>query len=107
MKLTVQYLKDLHVEEDTKANETIISIWDFAGQHMYYTSHSVFLSHRALYILVHNLRKDLNAKAEPCARQGIHGSSISIIVNGSVLKLPPKLRKLVHYSFFCFLFFLI
>ena len=72
MELVLQYLKDLHVEEKTKANETIISIWDFAGQHMYHTSHSVFLSPRALYILVHNLKKDLNAKAEPCARQGIH-----------------------------------
>ena len=51
MKLVLQYLKDLHVEENTKANETIISIWDFAGQHMYHTSHSVFLSHRALYSL--------------------------------------------------------
>ena len=37
----------------------------------------------------------------------VHSTLISIIVNGGVLKLPPKLRKLVRYSFFCFLFFLI
>ena len=27
-------------------------IWDFAGQHMYYTSHQTFLSERAVYLLV-------------------------------------------------------
>ena len=47
-----------------------IDIWDFAGQHLYYASHPIFLSQRALYILVHNLSKPLDAKAEPCMRQG-------------------------------------
>ena len=47
-----------------------IDIWDFAGQHLYYASHPIFLSQRALYILVHNLSKPLDAAAEPCMRQG-------------------------------------
>ena len=47
-----------------------MDIWDFAGQHLYYASHPIFLSQRALYILVHNLSKPLDAAAEPCMRQG-------------------------------------
>ena len=50
----------------------MLNLWDFAGQHLYYASHSVFLSGRAVYVLVYNLNKDLMATAEPCVRQGIH-----------------------------------
>ena len=47
-------------------------MWDFAGQHLYYASHPLFLSSRALYILVHNLSKPLHDPAKPCVRQGTH-----------------------------------
>ena len=70
--LVVQYLQHLKLDEDIKAKEAILTLWDFAGQHLYYASHSVFLSPRAVYALVYNLSKDLNAPAEPCVRQGIH-----------------------------------
>ena len=70
--MAVQYLQGLKLDEDimTNGKEVSLSVWDFAGQHLYYTSHSVFLSHRAVYVLVHNLSKDLSAKAEHCARHG-------------------------------------
>ena len=58
-------------EDDIKSEEVILSLWDFAGQHLYYASHSVFLSARAVYILVYNLNKNLLATAEPCVRQGL------------------------------------
>ncbi|XP_072032305.1 uncharacterized protein [Amphiura filiformis] len=35
-------------------------IWDFAGQDVYYTTHQVFLSNRALYMVVFDLCADLN-----------------------------------------------
>ena len=70
--LVVQYLQNLRVEENIKAKEILLTLWDFAGQHLYYASHSVFLSARAVYILVYNLCKSLGAEAEPCVRQGIH-----------------------------------
>ena len=70
--LVVQYLQHLKLNEDIKAKEAILTLWDFAGQHLYYASHSVFLSPRAVYALVYNLSKDLNAPAEPCFRQGVH-----------------------------------
>ena len=53
-----------------KESVVTVDLWDFAGQHLYYASHPVFLSPRALYILVHNLSKPLNAPAQPCVRQG-------------------------------------
>ena len=70
--LVVRYLQSLRLEDDIKAKEVILTLWDFAGQHLYYASHSVFLSGRAVYVLVYNLNKNLLATAEPCVRQGIH-----------------------------------
>ncbi|KAL9961854.1 hypothetical protein ACROYT_G030882 [Oculina patagonica] len=70
VELVVQYLQGLKLEDDIQDKEFRLSVWDFAGQHVYYVSHSVFLSLRAVYVLVHNLNKDLNAHAEPCAKQG-------------------------------------
>ena len=41
--------------------ESVVSVevWDFAGQELYYASHPVFLTSRAIYILVCNLSKSL------------------------------------------------
>ena len=68
--IVVQLLQGLKLENEIKEKEVVVTVWDFAGQHVYYASHSVFLSLRAVYVLVHNLSKDLRAQAEPCARQG-------------------------------------
>ena len=55
-----------------KGSSITADVWDFAGQHLYYAAHPVFLSSRAVYIVVHNLSKPLNARAQPCFRQGTH-----------------------------------
>ncbi|XP_048589199.1 uncharacterized protein LOC5519167 isoform X1 [Nematostella vectensis] len=71
--LVIQYLQNVDINQEYPASrETVVSIWDFAGQHLYYASHPVFLSPRAVYLLVYNLKKDLNAEAEPCVRQGVY-----------------------------------
>ena len=70
MELLIQYLQGRKFEDEIKAEEFVINMWDFAGQHVYYASHPVFLSPRAVYILVYNLSKSLSAKAEPWVRQG-------------------------------------
>ena len=64
----IKYMKG----DDVKPEESVVSIelWDFAGQHLYYASHPVFLSSRALYILVCNLSKSLHDTAKPSVRQG-------------------------------------
>ena len=56
-----------------KEESYLMDIWDFARQHLYYASHPIFLSQRALYILVHNLSKRLDVAAQPCKRQGNNG----------------------------------
>ena len=67
----LEYLRSKDTKSGSFKEESfIMDIWDFAGQHLYYASHPIFLSQRALYILVHNLSKPLDAKAEPCIRQG-------------------------------------
>ena len=71
--LLVQRLEGLNPESDTLAVEhhMILDLWDFAGQHLYYTCYPVFLSSRAVYLLVYNLNKGLNEKALPCFRRGL------------------------------------
>ena len=61
-------------EEEKEEGESIytVDLWDFAGQHLYYASHPVFFSLRAIYVLVYNLSKPLNSTAQPCVRQGIY-----------------------------------
>ena len=71
-----QFLEFVRGERDSEGDitrgESVVSmdVWDFAGQQLYYASHPLFLSSRALYILVHNLNKPLHALAQPCVRQG-------------------------------------
>ncbi|XP_078663194.1 uncharacterized protein LOC144906615 [Branchiostoma floridae x Branchiostoma belcheri] len=42
-----------------------ISIWDYAGHDVYYSSHHVFYSHYAIYIVTLNLEKPLDTPLEP------------------------------------------
>ena len=68
----LEYVRGKHRKSNITKQETVVSmdVWDFAGQQLYYASHPLFLSSRALYILVHNLSKPLHAPAKPCVRQG-------------------------------------
>ena len=70
--LLVQYLEGLNLDNDTSAVEhhMDLDLWDFAGQHLYYTFCPVFFSWRAVYLLVYNLSKGLNEIAMPCFRRG-------------------------------------
>ena len=72
MQRVVEYLKHMKLEDEIKAEEYTLSLWDFAGQHLYYASHQVFMSPRALYILVCNLNKNLEEEAEPYFVQGVN-----------------------------------
>ena len=48
----------------TEKSVSSIELWDFAGQQLYYASHPVFLTSRAIYILVCNLSKSLHDTAK-------------------------------------------
>ena len=60
----------------TEKSVSSIQLWDFAGQQLYYASHPVFLTSRAMYILVCNLSKCLHDIAQPCVRQGNHNFTL-------------------------------
>lgn len=70
----MRYLRREYAESDISKEESSIRIdlWDFAGQHLYYASHTLFLSLRAIYLLVHNLSKAVNDVSMPCVRKGLY-----------------------------------
>lgn len=47
-------------EISNKTKNIQFSIWDFAGQEIYYTTHSFFLSERSIYVIVFNLELGAN-----------------------------------------------
>ncbi|XP_030834616.1 uncharacterized protein LOC115921352 [Strongylocentrotus purpuratus] len=45
-----------------------LSIWDFAGHDIYYTTHQVFLTWRAIYVIVFDLSRSLDSVVPPESR---------------------------------------
>ncbi|XP_072031722.1 uncharacterized protein [Amphiura filiformis] len=61
--ISQKLLQQLELSQDISTDHQGVSefqIWDFAGQDVYYTTHQVFLTNRAVYILVFDLCLDLN-----------------------------------------------
>ena len=83
-----QWLEYVRGKGGVTKGESVVSmdVWDFAGQELYYASHPLFLSSRALYILVHNLSKPLLAQAQPCVRQGTRDISLKNTKNETNLE---------------------
>ena len=68
--ILIQHLKGLTLQKaKTMEQHITLDLWDFAGQHLYYASYPVFLSKRAVYLLVYNLSKSLTMEAQPSVRQ--------------------------------------
>ena len=65
-------------QEVTEKTEDDIDfiLWDFAGQSVFYTTHGLFLSRIAIYILTHNLSQELNNRAVPLVTRGIYEREI-------------------------------
>ncbi|XP_033101038.1 uncharacterized protein LOC117104330 [Anneissia japonica] len=69
VQIVLQILQDQERREENEGleetlDDLILSIWDFAGQDLYYITHQVFLVSRALYIICFNLCHDLHAPAK-------------------------------------------
>ena len=59
--------------EGAQGKEDVYSVlWDFGGQSVYYTTHPLFLTPRAIYLLVNNLSDDPNVKVSPEVRRGFY-----------------------------------
>ena len=42
-----------------------LNVWDFGGQEIYHATHQFFLTHRSLYLLVDDTRKDYKSVSDP------------------------------------------
>ena len=61
----------LREDKDLEREEDIYSVlWDFGGQTVYYTTHPLFLTSRAIYLLVNDLSRHLHDKAKSVMKQG-------------------------------------
>ncbi len=62
-------LKEVDSVED---EENIISVlWDFGGQSVYYTTHPLFLTSRAIFLLVNDLSRHPHERAKSVMKQGM------------------------------------
>ena len=57
--------------EDDREN-IYSTLWDFAGQSVYYVTHPLFLTARAIYCLVYDLSLNPNELAKPLVKQGVY-----------------------------------
>ena len=64
-------IKCLENNSKVENEEVHAVLWDFAGQSVYYTTHPIFLTPRAIYLLAYDLSKNPHDKAQPVPRQGL------------------------------------
>ena len=57
--------------EDNR-EDVFSTLWDFAGQSVYYVTHPLFLTAQAIYCLVYDLSLNPHGKAKPLVKQGVH-----------------------------------
>ena len=58
--------------KETDEEDGIYSVlWDFGGQSVYYTTHPLFLTTRAIYLLVYDLSRNPLETAKPVVKQGL------------------------------------
>ncbi|KAH3864025.1 hypothetical protein DPMN_027037 [Dreissena polymorpha] len=61
---------NIPVPVETKT-DTTVSVWDFAGQTLYYSTHQFFLNRRSIYLVLMDMTKDLNESVKEGERSGI------------------------------------
>ena len=65
--------KLLKEDENAQDDEEIYTIlWDFGGQSVYYTTHPLFITAKAMYLLVYDLSRDPHDLAKPVVKQGLY-----------------------------------
>ena len=70
--IETEIVKRLKNDSKVEDEEDVHSVlWDFAGQSVYYTTHPLFLTPRAVYLLVNDLSQNPLEKAKPVVKQGM------------------------------------
>ena len=71
--IETEIVKRLQNDGKVEDEEDVHSVlWDFAGQSVYYTTHPLFLTSRAIYLLVNDLSQNPLEKAKPVVKQGMY-----------------------------------
>ena len=83
--LVATQVQKSHFEEIAVRTETLLQnglmensddihsiMWDFAGQSVYYVTHPLFLTARAVYLLVYDLSQNPHGIAKPVVKQGVY-----------------------------------
>ena len=95
-----ELIECLLLEESEAISEEICPVfWDFAGQSVYHATHPVFMSPKAVYLLVWDISKNLYAPAECRVKES--GLEQRVIESGSYgesnLDHVTKWLSLVHF----------
>ena len=67
------FIEKLRDEVDKMGSEDDIYsvLWDFAGESVYYETHQLFLTSKAIYLLVYDLSRDPEESGQPVKRHGV------------------------------------
>ena len=69
----------LEEEENANHEDNIYSVlWDFGGQSVYYETHPIFLTEKAIYILVSDLSRDPDENTIPPVKTGLFRDKVDI-----------------------------
>ena len=60
---------------DDSREDIHFTFWDFAGQSVYYVTHPLFLTARAIFFLVYDLSLNPDDEAKPVLKQGVYEES--------------------------------
>ncbi|XP_067026632.1 uncharacterized protein [Acropora muricata] len=66
----IKKLRD-EVEKMESEDDIYSVLWDFAGESVYYETHQLFLTSKAIYLLVYDLSRDPEESAQPVKKQGV------------------------------------
>ena len=62
----------LQSDREDDREDIYSTLWDFAGQSVYYVTHPLFLTARAIYCLVYDLSLNPHDTAKPLVKQGVY-----------------------------------
>ena len=63
---------EMCIRDRVDSEDDIYSVlWDFAGQSVYYETHQLFMTSRAIYLLIYDLSRDPAGCAEPVKKQRV------------------------------------
>ena len=71
----------LNTKKNEEKEELFSILWDFGGQSVYYATHPIFLTERAIYILTCDLSRDPYQKANIVVRKGLYKNKEDIYCN--------------------------